>query len=328
MRVLVVGGTGLLGQHIVAELTGRGHQAGTLARRAAPGSTTIPGDVQRLSGTEWSQRLAGFDGVVYATGVDDRQVPRAPADRYFHEGNVGPLRRLLPAAREAGCRRVVVCGSYFTALHRSHPHWRLAERHPYIRSRVSQAEFALGQAGDQLAVAVLEIPLVFGSAAGRRPLWAPAVPWLRSRLPLLAPVGGTAVTSAVTVAQAAAGALERGSAGRFPVADGNLAWRDLVARLAAVAGRPEPFAVRRLPSVVVRTALRGTGLRYRLARREHGFDPGWVSDLLLSEMFVDESVCRTELGVTGGDLERAFHDTIVASLRAGVVEPLPFVVKD
>jgi dihydroflavonol-4-reductase len=315
MRVLVVGGTGLLGQHTVAELRERGHEVGTLARRAAPGSATIVGDVQRLSEGEWSERLDGFDGVVFAAGVDDRQVPRTPADRYFREGNVEPLRRLLPAARKAGCRCVVICGSYFTALDRSHPQWRLAERHPYIRSRVSQAELALEQTGDQMAVAVLEIPFVFGSAEGRRPLWAPAVPWLRSRLPLLAPVGGTAVTSATTVGQAAAGALERAAGGRFPVADANLAWRDLVARLAVAAGRREPFAVRRLPAVLVRTALRGAGLRYRLARRGPGLDPAWLSGLLLSELFVDESVCRTELGVTGGDLERAFHDTIVASLR-------------
>jgi dihydroflavonol-4-reductase len=317
MRVLVIGGTGLLGQHIVAELRRRGHEAGTLARRAAPGSATIRGDVSRLSEGEWREMLSGFDGVVFAAGADDRHVPRAPGDRYFGEGNVEPLRRLLPAACEAGCRRVVICGSYFTALDRSHPHWRLAGRHPYIRSRESQAELALEQAGDQMAVAVLEIPWVFGSTPGRRPLWAPAVPWLRSRMPLVAPAGGTAVSSAVTVGQAAVGALERAAAGRFPVADANLTWRELVGRLGGAAGRREPVAVRRLPSAVLRTALRGAGLRYRLAGREPGLDPAWLPGVLLSELFVDESVCRTELDVTGGDLERAFRDTIVASLRPG-----------
>lgn len=232
MRVLVVGGTGLLGQHIGAELSKRGHQTQTLARRAVPGSTTISGDIQRLSEDEWAVRLGGFDGVVLAAGVDDRQVPRAPADRYFGEGNVEPLRRMLPAARKAGCRRMVVCGSYFAALHRSHPEWRLAGHHPYIRSRVSQAELALEQNGGQLAVAVLEIPWTFGSVAGRRPLWAPMVPWLRSRLPLLAlATGGTAVSSAVTVGQAAAGALERAAEGRFPVADANLTRPDLPAAI-------------------------------------------------------------------------------------------------
>ncbi|MBO0802779.1 MAG: NAD(P)-dependent oxidoreductase [Nocardiopsaceae bacterium] len=316
-RVLVVGGTGLLGQHIHAELRERGHEGVTLARRAGPGGTSIVGDVLRLSADEWLEMLSGFGGVVFAAGADDRRVPRAPADRYFLEGNVEPLRRLLPAARRAGCRSVVICGSYFTTMHRSYPQWRLAERHSYIRSRVNQAEYALGQADDQLAVSVLEIPFVFGSAEGCRPLWAPAVPWLRSRFPLLAPVGGTAVASAATVGQAAVGALERAAGGQFPVADANLTWRDLIARLAAAAGRREPVAVGRLPSVVVGAGLRGIGLGHRLAGREPGLDQAWLPSLLLSELFVDESVCRTELGVTGGDLEASFRDTIVASLKGG-----------
>ncbi|HEY3868881.1 MAG TPA: NAD(P)-dependent oxidoreductase [Actinocrinis sp.] len=316
MRVLVIGGTGLLGQHIIAELTKRGHEARALARRAAPGSATIVCDVQQASEDAWSELLDGFDGVAFAAGVDDQHVPRAPAEQYFLEGNVEPLRRLLPAARRAGCRSVVVCGSYFSTLDRSHPQWRLAERHPYIRSRVSQSQLATQQTDDLPTVAVLEIPFVFGSAEGRRPLWAPVVPWLRSRLPLLAPAGGTAVAAAVTIGQAAAGALERAAGGRFPVADTNLAWRDLIANLAAAAGRREP-AVHRLPSAVARPALRSTAPRYRLTGREPGLTPRWLPDLLLSELFLDESICRTELGVTGGDLDLAFHDTIAASLRPG-----------
>ena len=314
MRVLVIGGTGLLGQHIAAELTDRGHEVRTLARRAVPGGATILGDVQRLTEGEWLEKLEGFDAAVYATGLDDREVPRAPADRYFHEGNVEPLRRLLAAAaRTTGCRRLAVCGSYFTALHHSHPEWRLAERHPYIRSRLDQAEVAAEHT--ELSVAVLEIPFVFGSAQGRRPMWAPAVPWLRSRLPLVAPVGGTAVTAASTVAQAAAGAVERGASGRFPVADANLSWHDLLARFAVAAGRAEGVTVRRLPSGVLRGAMRGAGIRYRLAHREPGLNSAWLPDLLLSELFVDESACRTELGVTGGDLDVAFRDTVTASAR-------------
>jgi nucleoside-diphosphate-sugar epimerase len=315
MRVLVVGGTGLLGQHIVAELRGRGHFVGTLARGVGRGEVSIPADIHRLFEGEWCARLGGFDGVVWATGADDRQVPRAPADRFYHEANVETLRRLLVAAQQVGCHGVVVCGSYFTALDRSHPDLRLAQRHPYVRSRVSQVELALGRAGDRLSAAVLEIPLVFGSVEGRRPLWAPAVPWLRSRWPLVAPLGGTAVVSAVTVGQAAAGALERAAGGRFPVADANLDWRELVARLAIAAGRRQPLTVHRLPAAVLHSALRGNGVRHRLAGREHGFDARAVSGLLTSEMFLDESVCRAELGVTGGDLDRAFHDTVTASLR-------------
>ncbi|WP_026316758.1 NAD-dependent epimerase/dehydratase family protein [Actinokineospora enzanensis] len=312
MRVLVVGGTGLLGQHTSAELKSRGHEVSTLARQ---GDASVLGDVQRLSESEWTSTLHGFDGVVWATGADDRHVPRAPAERFFHDANVAALRRMLDAAREARCGRVVVFGSYFTALHRAHPGWGLAEHHPYVRSRLGQIELATEHSGDGMTVAVLEIPLVFGSAEGRRPLWAPAVPWLRSRLPLVSLTGGTAVTSAVTVGQAAAGAVERAADGAFPVADANLTWRELVARLAVAAGRREPVRVYRLPRVVVHAGIRGVGLWHRLTGRESGLTPARVPGLLMSELYVDESVCRTGLGVTGGDLADALRDTISASLR-------------
>ncbi|WP_245931503.1 NAD-dependent epimerase/dehydratase family protein [Actinokineospora auranticolor] len=303
MRVLVVGGTGLLGQHVVAELGRRGHEADTLAR----GNASVPGDVRRLSVSEWAPRLDGVDGVVWATGADDREIPRAPADRFYHDANVEPLRRFLVAARVAECRRVVICGSYFTALHRAHPDWRLAEHHPYVRSRLGQIDLAARYSG-----AVLEIPLVFGSADGRRSMWAPAVPWLRSRLPLVAHPGGTAVVSATTVGRAAVAALERAAEGPYPVVDANLTWRDLVARLAVAAGRRGSPTVRRLPPAVLRAVLRATGLRYRLAGREPGLGATWVPDLLMSELYLDESPCRA-LGVPGGDLDRAFRDTIAAA---------------
>ncbi|HET9168722.1 MAG TPA: NAD-dependent epimerase/dehydratase family protein, partial [Actinospica sp.] len=317
MRILVIGGTGLLGQHIGAELEERGHTVHAMARREVPGRTVVLGDAQRMSVDEWSRALEGFDAVVFAAGVDDRKAPRAPAEPHFHEGNVEPVRRLLDAARATGCGRAVVCGSYFATLNQTHPEWLLADRHPYIRSRVRQAQLAQERTEIEPSVAVLEIPFVFGSAPGRRPLWAPVVPWLGSRLPLLAPRGGTAVTTATTVAESAAGALEGSVGGRIPIADANLTWHDLFGRLASAAGRrPERAAVRRLPSSVLRTAIHGAGLRYRLTGHEPGLNSTWLADLLLSELFVDTSACRERLGVEGGDLDRAFHDTIVAS-RSG-----------
>jgi len=314
MRVLIIGGTGLLGQHISAELTDRGHTVSAMARQAVSGRTVVLGDAQRMSEDEWSKTLEGFDAVVFAAGVDDRKAPKAPAEPHFHEGNVEPVRRLLDAARATGCGRAVVCGSYFATMNETHPEWKLADRHPYIRSRVRQAELARERTETEPSVAVLEIPFVFGSAPGRRPLWAPMVPWLTSPLPLFAPRGGTAVATVTTVAQAAAGALERSVGGRIPIADANLSWRDLFAHLATAAGRrPERTTIRRLPSSALRTAIQGAGLRYRLTGHEPGLDSRWLADLLLSELFVDTSVCRERLGVGGGDLERAFHDTIAAS---------------
>ena len=123
----------------------------------------------------------------------------------------------MAAARDVGCTRAVVLGSYYTFVHRQRPGLRLADRHPYVASRVEQAAAARQAAGDRLPVAVLEIPFVFGSVPGRRTLWAPLVPWLRSRYPLFAAPGGTAAVPVRAVAQATAGALETAAGDDYPL---------------------------------------------------------------------------------------------------------------
>jgi len=186
-RVLVVGGTGFLGQHIVAELLGRGHPVTVLTRSpgaaVAAGVAAVAGDAEALDEDGFARLLDGCHGVVFAAGRDAAAPPPAPAERWFREGNVAPVARLAAGARRAGCRSLVVCGSYLTALDRAHPRVGLVRRHPYIRSRAEQAAAARAGAGRGPAVAVLEIPFVLGATPGRSGALEPLVPWLRSRWP-------------------------------------------------------------------------------------------------------------------------------------------------
>jgi len=86
-------------------------------------------------------------------------------------------------------------------LNREQPALKLSERHPYIASRVNQAIEARDAAGPDCSVAVLEIPYVFGATPNRASQFAYMRPWLsgNSRLPLMAPPGGTAVVSAAAI---------------------------------------------------------------------------------------------------------------------------------
>ncbi|WP_035851408.1 NAD-dependent epimerase/dehydratase family protein [Kitasatospora azatica] len=308
MRVLVVGGTGFIGHHVVDRLTDGGHQATVLARSPRPGLDLVLGDAQRLTEDEWARLLDGHQGVVFAAGADDRTVPRRPAEAYFTEANVEPVRRLLSAARRVGVEQAVLHGSYFTAIHRQRPELRLTDRHPYVRSRMLQAEAARKAAGDALPVAVLEIPFVFGATPGRRPLWAPAVPWLASRAPLLAPPGGTAAVTVRSVATATVDALERGLGTDLPVADGNMTWRQLLIRFAAAAGRPYPVRVRRLPPSALRAVLRGVGLGHRLRGLEGGLDTEHLAELLCGELYLEPTGRE--------DLDAALRETVAASRAA------------
>jgi nucleoside-diphosphate-sugar epimerase len=269
--------------------------------------------VQALGTDELKPLLAGRDAVVFAAGVDGSHAPRGPAAEFFHQGNVEPVRRLLAAARAAGCGRAVVCGSYFATIARQSPELRLVEGHPYIASRVRQGKVALSAAGPGMSVAVLELPFVFGAAEGRRAALAPMVPWLRSSWPLFAPPGGTAVAPVSAVAQAACGALERESTGSFPIAEENLTWSALFARLAVLAGRPDPVRVRALPPALLRAALLAPALRNWFADREAGLSPLRLTALLTQELYLDPELCRTALGVDPGGLDDSFRDTVAAA---------------
>ena len=309
----MVGGTGFLGQHIVAELARRGHEPVVLARNDAAGRAVVKGDALTMPVEQWAQHLAGCEAVVFAAGADASRAVPAPATAFFERGNVEPVRRMMTAARATGCRGAVICGSYFSTIAREHPELHLAASHPYVHSRLEQARAALDAAGPELSVAVLEIPYVLGAAEGRPSALSPLVPWLRSRWPLFAPPGGTAVATATQVAQGACGALERAASGNFPIAEANLTWTELFARLAETAGRAAPVQVRTLPAGLLRGLLQTTGLLGRARRRETGLDPSRLTDLLTREAYLDPQTCRTELGVVAGGLDEAMRDTVQAA---------------
>ncbi|MDT5037186.1 MAG: hypothetical protein QOE03_2371 [Micromonosporaceae bacterium] len=314
VRALVVGGTGFLGQHVVGELRRRGHRVTVLVRTpgAEPvdGVETRTGDATELTVEAWADLLAGHDGPVFAAGVDDRVVPPAPAADFLARVNVTPLRRLMHAAVRAGCSRAVVLGSYFTTMNRQRPDLRLAQRHPYIRSRVEQMRAARAAAGVRVPVACIEIPFVVGRASGRRSVFAPAVPWLASRVPLVAPRGGTAVVSSRAVAEAVVGAFERAAGGDFPVVEENLSWHELLRRLAEAAGRRPPVRVWTLPRPFLSGPARAVGWAHRLRGREPGVAAAHVAELFTQDLFLDPAVSRDELGVSVRGLDEPLRDTV------------------
>ncbi|WBB68268.1 NAD(P)H-binding protein [Micromonospora sp. WMMD812] len=294
-----MGGSGLIGAHVVDALRERGHTVTTVARTARAGVDHVL-DVGSASVDELRPLLAGQDGVVYAARTDEQRPVRKPIYPVFRRDIVEPVARLFTAARHEGLTRGVIMGSYYTYFDRLHPQWRLAARHTYIRCRVEQAREGRAAAGPDLPVAVLELPFVFGRAGERLPNWAgPLDRWARSRTPLLVPAGGSAATSARSVAEVAVDALERARGADLPVADENLTWHDMMARIAEAVGRRR--RVGRLPAGAARAALRGGGALQALGRRESGVNLTHLADLLLAELFVEPA--------SGRSLDQALHET-------------------
>lgn len=108
MRVLVIGGYGLIGAGIVAHLRAAGHAVAgagrtvTAAARRQPAVTWHRIDMASASAAEWAAALAGCEAVVNCAGA----LQGSPADS-LAAVHVDGLRRLLDACRAAGIRRFV-----------------------------------------------------------------------------------------------------------------------------------------------------------------------------------------------------------------------------
>ena len=108
-RVVVVGGSGFLGRHIVAALAERGYVPVVLSRHPTSGRASLVGDAVTMSDADWAEALTAAgtrtEAVVFAAGADASYAPPAPAKDFFDRGNVEPVRRMVQASRGAGWRR-------------------------------------------------------------------------------------------------------------------------------------------------------------------------------------------------------------------------------
>ncbi|MCL5043948.1 MAG: NAD-dependent epimerase/dehydratase family protein [Deltaproteobacteria bacterium] len=114
-RVLVTGGAGFIGSHLVAALVGRGFEVRVLDNLSSgrrdyvdAGAELVEADVEDLSGFE--SAFAGVDCVFHLAAAA-RVLPSVEAPLRTHMANVVGTLNTLVAAREAGVPRFVYAGS-------------------------------------------------------------------------------------------------------------------------------------------------------------------------------------------------------------------------
>lgn len=319
MNVLVIGGTGFLGYYAVQEFLRRGHTVSVLALPPLPAEGLLPAGVQvqlanldHLSDAAVRVLLQGQDGVVFAAGADDRVVPPAPAYPFFYHANVEACSRLFRLARQAGVRRGALLSSYFAYFDRLWPELRLAEHHPYIRSRQEQEEQSLHAALPDLQLVVLELPYIFGAMPGRIPLWSPVVNYVRASPVLLYPQGGTNMIAVQHVGEAIAGAIEQGQGGeRYVVGDENLTWSEFLGRLSRFAtGKSKPVIT--IPTFLFRLQMQSVAKKHQAEGKEGGLDPVEFTRLQTAKTFFDPMPSRQALGYGQGGLDEALRATVAA----------------
>jgi uncharacterized protein YbjT (DUF2867 family) len=112
MRILVTGGSGVVGVGTVTELVRRGHEVRLLARHAREDARQWPTGVTPLVGdisepTSIAGAADGCDAVLHVAGI----VEESPPDVTFQRVNVGGTRNILAEAQRAGVGRFVYVSS-------------------------------------------------------------------------------------------------------------------------------------------------------------------------------------------------------------------------
>jgi len=245
MRILVVGGTGMIGGHAALYLHSRGHEV-AIAGRNPPAAGTPLGGLEFLRCDYIANdlprtALARFEALVFAAGNDIRHVPaEQDAAAHWHRANTEGVPRFFAAARAAGIRHAVNVGSFYPQARPD-----LVDGNPYIRSRKLADEGVRALATKDFRAISVNAPFVCGAVPGlvigMFKAYTAYAEGKFAPMPEFAPPGGVNFISTTSLSEAIEGALARGENGKaYLVGDQNLPFQDFFGAFFRAVGRPAP----------------------------------------------------------------------------------------
>jgi len=245
MKVLVVGGAGMIGGHAALYLAGKGHEV-SIAGRNPPQAGTPLGALDFLrcdyiANDLAPSALAQFEALVFAAGNDIRHLPRGEsAAAHWQRSNVEGVPRFFAAARAAGIRHAVNIGSFYP---QAAP--ELVEGNAYVRSRQLADDGVRALATPDFRAISVNAPFVVGSipglVVGMFKAYTEYAEGKFAPMPEFAPPGGVNFISTQSLSEAVEGALLRGENGKaYLLGDENLSFQDYFGAFFRAAGRAVP----------------------------------------------------------------------------------------
>ncbi len=323
MKVFMIGGTGLLGSEAARIFIERGHEVTSVALPPLPQGAPIPEEmnlefcnIYEKSDDEILAMLEGQDCFVFAAGIDERVEFPAPVYDAYYKYNIQPLERILPLCKKAGLKSAVILGSYFAYLAKERPDMKLTEKHPYIRSRIDQENVAFSFADDNFDVSVLELPYIFGTQPGRKPVWVILIEQIKrmDKLPFtMYPGGGTAMLTVRQVGEVIVGAAEKSKGAKaWPISMYNQTWKEFLKIVYNARGMGADRKIISVAPWMMRMGLGGVKKEYAEKGIESGIDVDGLADIMGLNLFIPDSYAK-ELGATEDNIEAAIFDSIKVS---------------
>ena len=334
MKVFLVGGTGLLGSEAARILIERGHRVVAVALPPAPKGAELPkemelhyGDVNKMKDETINKLLKGCDTFIFASGIDERVECPSPVYDWYEKYNIKPLERLIPLCKKAGVKKAVILGSYFSMLNKDEYGYHkklpegLLERNPYIRARVKQEETVKSFVDDKFDAAVLELPYIFGTQVGRKPVWTILIEQIASmdKMPFtMYPGGGTAMLTVRQVGESIVGAAEHIDGQGFkawPIAMYNLTWKEFLKIVYDARGMGNNRKVMSIPAWMMKMGTKGIVKEYEKKGIEAGLDVNYLPYIMNLNLFIDNKYAK-DLGVQEDDIKSAIFDSIHVSVAS------------
>lgn len=278
MKILVVGGSGLIGGTIALHLNSRGLDVTVMSRKTSRTEALRSLKhiaVDYVNYEDSAEAIAGFDGVIFAAAGDIRGYTALNGEtetQYYQRVNDAAVPKFIKYLRDTGLSRAVYISSFYPNVVPE-----FVGSSPYVSSRHATDQSVRALANENFEVCSLGVPYVVGEIPGME---VPYLDAIRNYLveadrtgEVIAPSGGTNFVAVQSVAEATYGALLRGESGKnYLIGDANYSWKYFLEVWMQCFGLATPITVKNTEHALFPSSIMYAGVGATVAYRTDGVE--------------------------------------------------------